>query len=61
MFAVQDPTGAPPLTLQTLVPVTSADAPGVTAAIQKGLQTLSIDKTVLKKKKWPLVTLMELV
>ena len=33
-----------------LVPVTSADAPGVTAAIQKGLQTLSIDKTVLKKK-----------
>ena len=32
-----------------LVPVTSADAPGVTAAIQKGLQTLSIDETVLKK------------
>ena len=33
-----------------LVPVTSADAPGVTAAIQKGLQTLSIDESVLKKK-----------
>jgi len=32
-----------------LVPVTSADAPGVNATIQKGLQLLSIHETVLKK------------
>lgn len=54
VFSVQDPTGTPPLHSllysELLVPVTSADAPGVTAAIQKGLQTLSIDVTVLKKK-----------
>jgi len=33
-----------------LVPVASADAAGVTAAIQKGLQTVNIDETVMKKK-----------
>ena len=42
--------GCPSTHFADLVPVTSADAPGVTAAIQKGLQTLSIDETVLKKK-----------
>ena len=42
--------GCPSTYFADLVPVTSADAPGVTAAIQKGLQTLSIDETVLKKK-----------
>ena len=42
--------GRPSTHFADLVPVTSADAPGVTAAIQKGLQTLSIDETVLKKK-----------
>ena len=53
MFSVQDPTGAPPLHSllysELLVPVTSADAPGVHATIQKGLQYLSIHETVLKK------------
>ena len=42
--------GRPSTHFADLVPVTSADAPGVTAAIHKGLQTLSIDETVLKKK-----------
>ena len=42
--------GRPSTHFADLVPVTSADAPGVTTAIQKGLQTLSIDETVLKQK-----------
>ena len=42
--------GRPSTYFADLVPVTSADAPGVTPAIQKALQTLSIDETVLRKK-----------
>ena len=51
MFAEQDSTGVPPLTLHAdLVPVTSADAPGVTASTYRDLQPSSIDETVSKKK-----------
>lgn len=32
------------------MPVASADAAGVTEAIQKGLQTVSINETVIEKK-----------
>lgn len=42
--------GRPSTHFADLVAVTSADAAGVTAAIQKGLQTVNVDETVLKKK-----------
>ena len=52
MFAEQDSTGVPPLTLHAdLVPVTSADAPGgYSASTYRDLQPSSIDETVSKKK-----------
>ena len=51
MFAVQDPTGAPPLTLHTLFVLHLWMPLGLLLLyIQKGLQTLSTDESVLKKK-----------
>jgi len=42
--------GRPLTQFVDLVPVASADATGVTAAIQKGLQTVNIDESAMKKK-----------